>query len=93
MVPGLYRLGAVVAAVLLAGVVALLRADLRRSVVLRFWALGTSLCALPLGSTPPTDRQLLLIGFGVFGFAAPAGDGEPDAGALSGGEKCRDEPR
>lgn len=69
MVPGLYHLGAVVAAVLLAGVGALLRADLRRSAALRFWALGTLLCALPLGSTLPTDRQLLLIGFGVFGFA------------------------
>lgn len=68
--PGLYRPAALVAAVTLAGVGALLRAELRRSAALRFWAVGTLLCALPLGSTLPTDRQLLLIGFGVFGFAA-----------------------
>lgn len=70
MAPGLLLPGALVAAVTLAGVGALLRADLRRSAALRFWALGTLLCALPLGSTLPTDRQLLLIGFGVFGFVA-----------------------
>lgn len=70
MAPGLFLPAALVAAATLAGVAALLRADLRRSPALRFWAVGTLLCALPLGATLPTDRQLLLIGFGVFGFAA-----------------------
>lgn len=70
MLPGLYLPGALVAAVMLAAVAWLLRGELRRSPLLRFWAVGTLLCALPLGSTLPTDRQLLLIGFGVFGFAA-----------------------
>lgn len=70
LVPGLYGPGAIAAALLLAGLLALVRGELRRSASLRFWAIGTLLCALPLGSTLPTDRQLLLIGFGVFGFAA-----------------------
>ena len=70
LAPGLYGPGAVVAAVMLVGVAALLRAELRGSALLRFWCVGTLLSALPLGSTLPTDRQLLLVGFGVFGFAA-----------------------
>ncbi|MDC0716487.1 hypothetical protein [Nannocystis bainbridge] len=70
MAPGLFLPAALVAAVTLAGLAAWFRAELRRSAALRFWAVGTLLCALPLGSTLPTDRQLLLIGFGVFGFAA-----------------------
>ena len=46
-----------------------IREDLRRSPVLRFWALGALLSALPLGTTLPTDRQLMLVGVGVFGLA------------------------
>jgi hypothetical protein len=70
LAPGLFLPAALVAAVTLAGLAAWFRAELRRSAALRFWAVGTLACALPLGSTLPTDRQLLLIGFGVFGFAA-----------------------
>lgn len=68
--PGLYLIGALVAALLLVGVGLMFRRQLRHSAALRFWALGTLLCALPLGATLPTDRQLMLVGFGVFGFAA-----------------------
>ena len=70
MVPGLYGPGAAVVVCLLAGVLMVVRDTLRRSSALRFWAVGALLCALPLGSTLPTDRQLLLVGFGVFGFVA-----------------------
>lgn len=70
MVPGLFLPAAGVAAATLVGLAALFRSELRRSAALRFWAVGTLLAALPLGSTLPTDRQLLWIGFGVFGFAA-----------------------
>ncbi len=69
MAPGLYGPGAVVVAGLLAGVLWLARGELRGSPSLRFWAVGALLSALPLGATLPTDRQLLLIGVGVFGFA------------------------
>lgn len=73
MLPGLYLPGALAAAGLLAALLWWFRGELRRSPLLRFWAVGTLLCALPTGSTLPTDRQLLLIGFGVFGFAAQLG--------------------
>lgn len=69
MFPGLFVPGALVVAILLAALGWLLRRDLARSPVLRFWALGALLSALPLATTLPTDRQLLLIGLGVFGFA------------------------
>lgn len=70
LAPGLYLPGALIMAAVLAALGLWFRGELRRSPQLRFWAVGTLLCALPLGSTLPTDRQLLLIGFGVFGCAA-----------------------
>jgi hypothetical protein len=69
MVPGLFAPGAAAIAVLLVGVWWAVRGELAGSPTLRFWAIGALLSALPLGTTLPTDRQLLLIGVGVFGFA------------------------
>lgn len=77
--PGLYGPAAAVVTALLLAILWWVRRDLRGSPALRFWAIAALLSSLPLGTTLPTDRQLLLVGFAVFGFVACLLSRPPDS--------------
>ena len=58
-----------VAAVLVLTTMGILgRRLLRESATCRFWAVGTVLAAVPLCATYPSDRLLVFVGIGAFGF-------------------------
>jgi hypothetical protein len=60
----------ILAALLAAGMLALLWRTLRREALARFWALGMVFSLVPICATFPMDRLLLFAGLGGFGLMA-----------------------
>jgi hypothetical protein len=70
-VPAAARLAiAVVGALVVIVVAKIIAGDVRRDPVLQFFTLGALLAIAPVVATMPSDRLLMLVGFGAFGVIA-----------------------